>query len=399
MSFITVDNLKTYFHTRNGVVKAVDDISFSLKKGEVLGIVGESGSGKSVTVHSLMGLVPQPPGKIEDGVAKFDDTDLLTADERLLRTLRGKRIAMIFQDPMTSLNPYLRISEQLIEPLIIHDNISRQAALPRAVKMLEKVGIVDAEKRIHSYPHEFSGGMRQRVMIAMALIAGPEVLIADEPTTALDVTVQAQILRLLKELQDDLGVSVIFITHDLGVIAELANQVIVMYRGKIVEQGEILQIFENPKHPYTKGLLACRPRLESTFKVLPTVSDFLDETEVNGRLELKEKPDASTHIEDIQRILTPDIDESDFILEVKDLCVHFPERRGVFFGPEGWVKAVDGISFSVPRGSTLGLVGESGCGKTTTGRAILNLVKPTSGSVKFSGEEISGKDSKAMLPL
>ena len=399
MSFITVDNLKTYFHTRNGVVKAVDDISFSLKKGEVLGIVGESGSGKSVTVHSLMGLVPQPPGKIEDGVAKFDDTDLLTADERLLRTLRGKRIAMIFQDPMTSLNPYLRISEQLIEPLIIHDNISRQAALPRAVKMLEKVGIVDAEKRIHSYPHEFSGGMRQRVMIAMALITEPEVLIADEPTTALDVTVQAQILRLLKELQDDLGVSVIFITHDLGVIAELANQVIVMYRGKIVEQGEVLQIFENPKHPYTKGLLACRPRLESTFKVLPTVSDFLDETEVNGRLELKEKPDASTRIEDMQQISTPNIDEMDVILEVKDLCVHFPECQGFFSGTEGWVKAVDGISFSVPRGSTLGLVGESGCGKTTTGRAILNLVKPTNGMVKFSGEEISGKDSKAMLPL
>ena len=399
MSFITVDNLKTYFHTRNGVVKAVDDISFSLKKGEVLGIVGESGSGKSVTVHSLMGLVPQPPGKIEDGVAKFDDTDLLTADERLLRTLRGKRIAMIFQDPMTSLNPYLRISEQLIEPLIIHDNISRQAALPRAVKMLEKVGIVDAEKRIHSYPHEFSGGMRQRVMIAMALITEPEVLIADEPTTALDVTVQAQILRLLKELQDDLGVSVIFITHDLGVIAELANQVIVMYRGKIVEQGEVLQIFENPKHPYTKGLLACRPRLESTFKVLPTVSDFLDETEVDGRFELKEKPDANIRIEDMQQILTPNIDEMDVILEVKNLCVHFPERQGFFSGPEGWVKAVDGISFSVPRGSTLGLVGESGCGKTTTGRAILNLVKPTNGMVKFSGEEISGKDSKAMLPL
>lgn len=398
MSFITVDNLKTYFHTRNGVVKAVDDISFSLKKGEVLGIVGESGSGKSVTVHSLLGLVPQPPGKIEDGVAKFDDTDLLTADERLLRTLRGKRIAMIFQDPMTSLNPYLRISEQLIEPLIIHDNISRQAALPRAVKMLEKVGIVDAEKRIHSYPHEFSGGMRQRVMIAMALITEPEVLIADEPTTALDVTVQAQILRLLQKLQEDLGVSVIFITHDLGVIAELANQVVVMYRGKIVEQGEVLQIFENPQHPYTKGLLACRPRLESTFKVLPTVSDFLDENEENGQLELKEKPDASTRIEDMQQISTPNIDEMDVILEVKDLCVHFPERQGFFSGPEGWVKAVDGISFSVPRGSTLGLVGESGCGKTTTGRAILNLVKPTSGVVKFSGVEISGKDSKAMLP-
>ncbi|MDP6903112.1 MAG: ABC transporter ATP-binding protein [Verrucomicrobiota bacterium] len=398
MSYLTVDNLKTYFHTRNGVVKAVDDISFSLEQGKVLGIVGESGSGKSVTVHSLMGLIPQPPGKIEGGSARFDDTDLLAADKQLLRALRGKRIAMIFQDPMTSLNPYLRVSEQIIEPLIIHDNITRQNALDRAIKMLEKVGIADAEKRIHSYPHEFSGGMRQRVMIAMALITDPEVLIADEPTTALDVTVQAQILRLLQELQDDLGVSVIFITHDLGVIAELANQVAVMYRGKIVEQGEVLQIFDNPHHPYTKGLLACRPRLESTFKVLPTVSDFLEEYEKDGQLELKERPDADTCIKDMQQITMPNIDHSDVLLEVKDLRVHFPVRQRFFSGSEGWVKAVDGISFSVPRGSTLGLVGESGCGKTTTGRAILNLVKPTSGRVKFAGDEIAGAEPKAMLP-
>ena len=403
MALLEIDNLKTWFHTRNGVVKAVDDISFTVDKGEVLGIVGESGSGKSVTVHTLMGLVPQPPGRIEGGTATFGETDLLNTSlntsTATQRALRGKRIAMIFQDPMTSLNPYLRISEQLIEPLLIHGLADRETALKKGVAMLEKVGILDAAERVHSYPHEFSGGMRQRVMIAMALITDPEVLIADEPTTALDVTVQAQILRLLKELQADLGVSVIFITHDLGVIAELADRVVVMYRGHIVEQGDVLSIFDHPQHPYTKGLLACRPRLESTFKVLPTVSDYLDEAEVDGRIVLSENPDAATHIESLQQVADPKIDENDLHLEVNDLQVHFPERAGIFSAPKGVVKAVDGISFTVARGSTLGLVGESGCGKTTTGRAILNLVAPTAGSVQFAGQEIAGFDAAAMLPL
>ena len=399
MALLEIDNLKTWFHTRNGVVKAVDDISFTVDKGEVLGIVGESGSGKSVTVHTLMGLVPQPPGRIEGGTATFGETDLLNTSTATQRALRGKRIAMIFQDPMTSLNPYLRISEQLIEPLLIHGLADRETALKKGVAMLEKVGILDAAERVHSYPHEFSGGMRQRVMIAMALITDPEVLIADEPTTALDVTVQAQILRLLKELQADLGVSVIFITHDLGVIAELADRVVVMYRGHIVEQGDVLSIFDHPQHPYTKGLLACRPRLESTFKVLPTVSDYLDEAEVDGRMVLSENPDAAAHIESLQQVADPKIDENDLHLEVNDLQVHFPERAGIFSAPKGVVKAVDGISFTVARGSTLGLVGESGCGKTTTGRAILNLVAPTAGSVQFAGQEIAGFDAAAMLPL
>ena len=399
MPLLEIDNLKTYFHTRNGVVKAVDDISFTVEKGEILGIVGESGSGKSVTVHTLMGLVPQPPGRIEGGTASFDQSDLLNASPEAQRALRGKRIAMIFQDPMTSLNPYLRISEQLIEPLLIHGMAEREEALKKAIAMLEKVGIRDAAERVHSYPHEFSGGMRQRVMIAMALITDPEVLIADEPTTALDVTVQAQILRLLKELQADLGVSVIFITHDLGVIAELADRVVVMYHGHIVEQGDVLSIFDQAQHPYTKGLLACRPRLESTFKVLPTVSDFLEETEEGGEIQLSEKPDASEHIEALQQIEELEVDENDLLLEVTNLQVHFPERAGFFSGPTGVVKAVDGISFNVPRGSTLGLVGESGCGKTTTGRAILNLVEPTGGSVKFAGSEIAGFGAAAMLPL
>ena len=403
MALLEIDNLKTWFHTRNGVVKAVDDISFTVDKGEVLGIVGESGSGKSVTVHTLMGLVPQPPGRIEGGTATFGETDLLNTSlntsTATQRALRGKRIAMIFQDPMTSLNPYLRISEQLIEPLLIHGLADRETALKKGVAMLEKVGILDAAERVHSYPHEFSGGMRQRVMIAMALITDPEVLIADEPTTALDVTVQAQILRLLKELQADLGVSVIFITHDLGVIAELADRVVVMYRGHIVEQGDVLSIFDHPQHPYTKGLLACRPRLESTFKVLPTVSDYLDEAEVDGRMVLSENPDAAAHIESLQQVADPKIDENDLHLEVNDLQVHFPERAGIFSAPKGVVKAVDGISFTVARGSTLGLVGESGCGKTTTGRAILNLLMPTAGSVRFAGQEIAGFDAAAMLPL
>ena len=399
MALLEIDNLKTWFHTRNGVVKAVDDISFTVDKGEVLGIVGESGSGKSVTVHTLMGLVPQPPGRIEGGTATFGETDLLNTSTATQRALRGKRIAMIFQDPMTSLNPYLRISEQLIEPLLIHGLADRETALKKGVAMLEKVGILDAAERVHSYPHEFSGGMRQRVMIAMALITDPEVLIADEPTTALDVTVQAQILRLLKELQADLGVSVIFITHDLGVIAELADRVVVMYRGHIVEQGDVLSIYDHPQHPYTKGLLACRPRLESTFKVLPTVSDYLDEAEVDGRMVLSENPDAAAHIESLQQVADPKIDENDLHLEVNDLQVHFPERAGIFSAPKGVVKAVDGISFTVARGSTLGLVGESGCGKTTTGRAILNLVAPTAGSVQFAGQEIAGFDAAAMLPL
>ena len=399
MALLEIDNLKTWFHTRNGVVKAVDDISFTVEKGEILGIVGESGSGKSVTVHTLMGLVPQPPGRIEGGTATFGETDLLNTSTATQRALRGKRIAMIFQDPMTSLNPYLRISEQLIEPLLIHGLADRETALKKGVAMLEKVGILDAAERVHSYPHEFSGGMRQRVMIAMALITDPEVLIADEPTTALDVTVQAQILRLLKELQADLGVSVIFITHDLGVIAELADRVVVMYRGHIVEQGDVLSIYDHPQHPYTKGLLACRPRLESTFKVLPTVSDYLDEAEVDGRMVLSENPDAAAHIESLQQVADPKIDENDLHLEVNDLQVHFPERAGIFSAPKGVVKAVDGISFTVARGSTLGLVGESGCGKTTTGRAILNLVAPTAGSVQFAGQEIAGFDAAAMLPL
>ena len=261
MSLLQVTDLRTSFYTRNGVYRAVDGVSFSVARGETLGIVGESGSGKSVTCYSIMGLVPQPPGRIESGTAVFDGVDLLHCTPTQSRSIRGKRVAMIFQDPMTSLNPYTRISEQLIEPLLIHEKISKPAALRRGLEVLEAVGINDAERRMNLYPHEFSGGMRQRVMIAMALITRPELLIADEPTTALDVTIQAQILELMEELQRKRGLSVLLITHDLGVVAEVADRVAVMYTGRIVEESTVEELFKRPKHPYTEGLLRSVPKL------------------------------------------------------------------------------------------------------------------------------------------
>jgi oligopeptide transport system ATP-binding protein len=271
MSLLEVTDLRTTFHTRSGVYRAVDGVSFSLEKGETLGIVGESGSGKSVTCYSLLGLVPQPPGRIESGTARFDGVDLLRCPPAQLRAIRGKRIAMIFQDPMTSLNPFLRISEQLIEPLLIHEKISKTAALARGLAMLEAVGINDAAERLHSYPHEFSGGMRQRVMIAMALITRPEILIADEPTTALDVTVQAQILELIKKLQRELGMAVIFVTHDLGVVSGLCDRVQVMYAGRIVETADTRTLFHSPRHPYTKALQRSIPSLQPKGRELYTI--------------------------------------------------------------------------------------------------------------------------------
>jgi oligopeptide transport system ATP-binding protein len=262
MPLLEVTNLKTSFHTRHGIVRAVNDVSFSLEKGDTLGIVGESGSGKSVTCYSLLRLIPQPPGKIEGGSAIFDGVDLLKIPAGQLRQIRGKRISMIFQDPMTSLNPYLRVSEQIIEPLLIHENTSRDEALKRAVTMLEEAGVPDAAKRIRSYPHEFSGGMRQRVMIAMALITKPELLIADEPTTALDVTVQAQILELVKKMQRERGMAVIWITHDLGVVAGFCQRVQVMYAGRVVESGVTEKIYAHPSHPYTRALQKSIPALQ-----------------------------------------------------------------------------------------------------------------------------------------
>lgn len=256
---LSVRDLKTYFQTEDGIVKAVDGISFDLKKGETLGIVGESGSGKSVTSLSIMRLIPEPPGKIVSGEILFDSLNLLEISAEEIRKIRGKRIAMIFQDPMTSLNPYLKISTQLMEVTELHLGHSKKEAYQHAIKMLKMVGIPDAENRVNGYPHEFSGGMRQRVMIAMALACDPELLIADEPTTALDVTIQAQILDLIKDLKQRLGTSVILITHDLGVVAGMTDRIIVMYAGKIFEQASTDELFKFPANPYTKGLLRSVP--------------------------------------------------------------------------------------------------------------------------------------------
>jgi oligopeptide transport system ATP-binding protein len=271
MALLEIEDLRTYFYTRAGIVRAVNGVSFSLLQGESLGIVGESGSGKSVACYSILGLIPRPPGRIVSGVARFDGIDLLNCSSRQLRAIRGKRISLIFQDPMTSLNPYMRISDQLVEPLLVHEKMRRSQALKRAVESLEEVGIQDATSRINLYPHQFSGGMRQRVMIAMALISRPEILIADEPTTALDVTVQAQILELIKQRQKELGTAVILITHDLGVVASFCDYVNVMYAGGIVESASVDEIFARPMHPYSASLQQSIPALHQKGQPLYTI--------------------------------------------------------------------------------------------------------------------------------
>ncbi len=271
MALLTVDSLETNFHTRHGVAKILQNISYSVNEGEVLAIVGESGSGKSVTQYAILGLLPMPPAKIENGSAIFDGLDLLKCSKEQLRQIRGKKISMIFQDPMTCLNPYLKIGTQLIEPLLVHDKISKYDAMIKAKNILKEVGIVDADKRLNSYPHQFSGGMRQRIMIAMALITEPKLLIADEPTTALDVTVEAQIIDLIRREQKNRGMSVVFISHNLGVVAGFADRVIVMYAGKIAEQAVVDDIFYASKHPYTKALLSSMPSTHKPGDKLMTI--------------------------------------------------------------------------------------------------------------------------------
>lgn len=271
MPLLDVQNLTTSFHTRNGTVRAVQDVTFSISKGETLGIVGESGSGKSVTCYSILGLIPSPPGRIEKGHAHFDGVDLIKASRNQLRKIRGRKVAMIFQDPMTSLNPFLRIGTQLIEPLVIHQKMGRSEAEKRAITALEEVGIQDAAHRLKSYPHEFSGGMRQRVMIAMALITKPDLLIADEPTTALDVTVQAQILELIKREQQQLGSAVILISHDLAVVSGFCDRVLVMYAGRIAESAKTDPLFYTPKHPYNRALQKSIPALQKKGQQLYTI--------------------------------------------------------------------------------------------------------------------------------
>ena len=391
-------NLVTEFHTEGKVVTAVNNISFTLNKGETIGIVGESGSGKSVTSLSAMRLVPSPPGKIAEGEILFhkkngERVDLLQISEKEMRQYRGNEIAMIFQEPMTSLNPVFTCGDQVMEAIMLHQSLSRSEAEDLTIKLFEEVQLPDPERIFSTYPHQISGGQKQRVMIAMAMSCQPSVLVADEPTTALDVTVQKTILELMQNLQKEHDMGILFTTHDLGVIAELADKVVVMYKGNIVEQGTVWDIFNNPQHPYTKGLLACRPPLDKRYTFLPTVGDFM-QTNENGESVANE-----ISVEDFTKDLVLSKSERDKqqkvlyaqkpLLQIKNLKTYFPIRNGFFGGITDYVKAVDNISFDIFAGETLGLVGESGCGKTTTGRTILRLNEPTSGQMLYKGKDIA----------
>ncbi len=393
---LEIKNLVTEFQTEEETVTAVNSISFSLNRGEIVGVVGESGSGKSVTSLSVMKLISKP-GKIVSGeilLHKRDGgvVDLMKLNEQEIRHFRGNEVAMIFQEPMTSLNPVFTCGNQVMEAILVHQKISKADAKRKTIALFEKVQLPDPERMFDTYPHQISGGQKQRVMIAMAMSCSPSVLIADEPTTALDVTVQATILNLMKDLQKETGMGILFISHDLGVIAELADKVVVMYKGKIVEEGSVAEIFTNPKHPYTKGLLACRPPLDKRLRVLPTMNDFMIEDKDGAMQEIKKSVDDAVGQFVITREETQQRHEELYkqqpILSVKNLKAYFPIRKGIFGGRTGWTKAVDDVSFDVYPGETLGLVGESGCGKTTLGRTILRLIEPISGEIIFQGKNL-----------
>ena len=377
MALLEVDKLNVRFHTPDGEVHAVRDLAFSLERGETLGIVGESGSGKSQSMMSLIGLLASN-GRA-GGSARFDSTELIGLPVEALRKIRGRRIGMIFQDPMTSLNPYMTVFQQMAQVLVHHEKIGRKAARARCIELLDAVHIPEAAKRVDMYPHEFSGGMRQRVMIASAMLCRPDLLIADEPTTALDVTVQAQILQLMREVRRDFGTAIILITHDLGVVAGLCDRVLVMHGGEEKESGTVDDIFYRPQHPYTRALLAAVPRLDQV-EIQRLASLDATETQAEASLPARREPDYTA---------PP-------LLEVSDLRVHFKLLPETTFGKVRVLKAVNGVELELRPGETLGVVGESGCGKSTLARAVLRLVPATTGHISLLGEEITAKDKKAM---
>ncbi len=399
---LEVKNLKTYFTTEEGTVKAVDDVSFTLNRGETVGIVGESGSGKSVTSLSIMRLIPMPPGRIAGGEILYypkdqdEPIDLVKLSEDQIRKYRGNDISVIFQEPMTSLNPVFTCGNQVTEAIRLHQNVSKSEARERTLELFKKVELPDPPRIFRSYPHQLSGGQKQRVMIAMAMSCNPDVLIADEPTTALDVTVQKTILDLMNDLRQEIDASIIFITHDLGVIAEIADRVIVMYKGKIVEQGDVYQIFANPQHPYTKGLLACRPPLDYRLSKLPVVSDFMSVTmNEDGSRNITEKQSSVEEVIENFKVSPEQTKErhrnlfaKEPILEVKNLSTWFASKKNFFGKALSYVKAVDDVTFDVYPGETLGLVGESGCGKTTLGRTIIKLQEARGGEIIFRGKDL-----------
>ncbi|RFP89774.1 ABC transporter ATP-binding protein [Rhodobacteraceae bacterium 63075] len=380
----SIRNLRVQFQTKDGPVVGVEDVSFDVGPGETVCIVGESGSGKSVSSLSLMRLIEYGGGEIAGGEMLFrrgedDAIDLSQTDQGLMRTIRGNEIGMIFQEPMTALNPVFTVGRQLTEGLRLHKGMSKQAAADRALELLRQVRIPEPERRLAQFPHELSGGMRQRVVIAMALACEPRLLIADEPTTALDVTIQAEILALMDRLKRETGTAVMFITHDMAVVAQMADRVVVMFRGNKVEEGTVEEIFETPQHNYTKALLAAVPKLgEMRGKQYPAPMKLLGRTDQN---------------------LDPIEGSEETLLEVKNLTTRFPVTGGFFRRTVANVHAVEDVSFKINKGRTLSLVGESGCGKSTAGRSLLRLVEPDSGEVHFDGKEVLGLGQGALHKL
>lgn len=380
---LQIENLSIRFADKT----VLHQVSFGVNDASIVGIVGESGSGKSLTSYAITGLLPKN-AVIESGKILLNEQDILQISPQQKRKLLGKEIAMIFQEPMTSLNPSLTCGEQVIESILLHEKITKKEAKNRVLQLFEQVLLPQPERIYSSYPHQLSGGQKQRVMIAMAISCNPSLLIADEPTTALDVTVQKEILQLLKRLQQERQMSVIFISHDLGVIKELCDQVIVMYRGKIVEKNTVTEIFNHPQHPYTQGLIACRPKMDVRLEILPTVSDFTENKTFIPEIETAEE---RTKIQQKLYAQTP-------LLEIKNLKKYYPLATD-WFQKQQFYKAVDGVSFTIFPGETVGLVGESGCGKTTLSRTILQLQKATEGEIWYKGKDITKMNAEELRAI
>ncbi len=380
MLLLSVENLSIEFGSKTDQVRAVDQVSFQLEKGATLGLVGESGSGKSVTALAIMQLL-QKQARIKTGKIVFNGTNILKYSFDEMRKLRGNKIAMIFQEPMTSLNPVMLCGKQVAESMMVHQSLSKKVAKKHVIELFNQVKLPRPEYIYNAYPHQISGGQKQRVMIAMAIANKPDLLIADEPTTALDVTVQKEIVLLLKELQNTYNMSLLFISHDLGVVSEIANRVAIMYKGKLVEQGDIKTVFTKPKHPYTKGLLACRPPLNGRPEKLTTVDEFMQNNSIDSNhinIETSENRNKR------HRILY----DTKPLIRVEELEKKFVLKKPLFGKVKEFVRAVDKVTLDVYPGETLGLVGESGCGKTTLGRTILRLVEPDSGKILFEEQDV-----------